>query len=82
MKSVREKLLYVVKILIFSAVVTLPIILPYFKIIHGLFDKEGKKELITHPSFKMSLVNLGAGQSIDLALPSQERLISLMNLFL
>ncbi|MBC7427877.1 MAG: hypothetical protein H7336_04640 [Bacteriovorax sp.] len=53
----------------------------FFKITHNLFSHAGKKELITHQSFKFSLVNLAKNQSIELLIPAgQKRLASLLNL--
>ena len=51
----------------------------YFKITHDLFKVEGKRELITHPSFKASLINLKKDQSIELVIPKKKRLSSLLN---
>ena len=51
----------------------------YFKITHDLFHEEGKKELINHPAFKMSLVNLKKNQSIELLIVKQQRLASVLN---
>lgn len=51
----------------------------YFKITHDLFLEEGKRELITHPAFKISLVNLKKDQSIELFIPKQKRLASILN---
>lgn len=52
----------------------------FFKIAHDLFKDEGKKELITHSSFKFSLVNLKKYQSIELSVATQKRLTSILNL--
>jgi mannose-6-phosphate isomerase len=51
----------------------------HFKITHDLFTYKGKKELINHPSFKMSLVNLDKNHSIEIDLPDQKRLCSILN---
>ena len=52
----------------------------YFKITHDLFSHKGKRELIEHPTFKFSLVNLARYQTIELMIPKQKRLASLLNL--
>ncbi|MBC7713217.1 MAG: hypothetical protein H7177_07755 [Rhizobacter sp.] len=52
----------------------------HFKIMHNLFSQAGKKELIEHPTFKFSLVNLAKYQSIEIMIPEQKRLASLLNL--
>lgn len=53
----------------------------YFKIHHDLFQTPGKRELVTHPSFKFSLVNLDKNQSIILDIKKEKRLSSLLNLY-
>lgn len=52
----------------------------HFKIAHNLFEFSGKKELITHPAFNFSLVNLKKDASIELLITSQKRLTSILNL--
>ena len=52
----------------------------FFKIAHNQFSHPGKIELITHPAFKFSLVNLVKYQSIEIMIPEQKRLASLLNL--
>lgn len=52
----------------------------YFKITHDLFEGTGQRELITHPAFKFSLVNLKKSQSIELNVTVQKRLTSILNL--
>lgn len=51
----------------------------YFRIAHDLFSYKGKKEIINHPSFKISLVNLDKNHSITITRPNQKRLCSLLN---
>jgi mannose-6-phosphate isomerase len=51
----------------------------HFKIKHDLFRHNGLHQIVTHPSFKMSLVNLAKNQTIELSLPKQKRLRSLLN---
>lgn len=53
----------------------------YFKITHGLFEASGKKVLLEHPAFKLSLVNLAKGQEVELSFSQENnRLASLLNL--
>lgn len=52
----------------------------YFKIAHDLFSLKGKKEIINHSAFKLSLINLDKHHSIDISMPTQRRLCSLLNL--
>ena len=55
-------------------------VLDHFKYMNKLFDKNGLSEVITHPTFKMSLVNLRKNQSIEIPMPKNRRLYSLLNL--
>jgi mannose-6-phosphate isomerase len=52
----------------------------YFKIEKNLFSQVGIKELLTHSTFKFSLVNLAKNQSIELKVIQQKRLTSILNL--
>jgi mannose-6-phosphate isomerase len=52
----------------------------YFKIMNGLFNNEGKKELLTHSAFKLSLVTLKKGQQFIQAVVPSKRLASVLNL--
>lgn len=51
----------------------------YFKVMHDLFSQNGKKEIIEHSTFKMSLVNLAKDQSIQIPLAQQKRMRSILN---
>lgn len=51
----------------------------FFKITHGLFEESGKIELLAHPAFKMSLVNLKKNESIEISISKQKRLASVLN---
>lgn len=52
----------------------------YFKAREGLFNVEGKLDLVEHETFKFSLVNLKKGQTIKLPLEKVKRLPSIMNI--
>lgn len=52
----------------------------YFKAREGLFNVEGRLDLVEHETFKFSLVNLKKGQTIALPLEKVKRLPSIMNL--
>jgi mannose-6-phosphate isomerase len=52
----------------------------YFRMKKNLFDIPGKKELITHETFKLYMINLKAHESINMTTLNQKRLTSLMNL--
>ena len=54
--------------------------LNHFQTLTGLFKNKGKHELITHSSFKMSVVNLAKNQSIEIDIPKKKRLSSLLGL--
>ena len=47
---------------------------------NNLFDKKGLNEIITHSSFKFSLVNLKKNESIEIPLLKSSRLSSVLNL--
>lgn len=52
----------------------------YFKFKENLFDHAGKKDLVEHPNFKFSLVNLKKNEEIILSVEDQVRLASILNL--
>lgn len=52
----------------------------YFRMKKNLFNIPGKKELITHDTFKLYMINLKANESINMTTLNQKRLTSLMTL--
>lgn len=52
----------------------------HFQTMTDMFRPQGQHTLLTHPSFKVSLVNLVKNQSIEIAIPKKKRLSSLLGL--